>query len=176
MPELYIGNASKHTHMFAYRTLERLGIITQAIPMGGQIRISPNGAPADMSPLEIEYIVGQQRAYGLIPIEELDRTSPFYGLVYSTGKPISEDKLLRAIEKRENELKVMGQKIRQEAALAVNSQIESRIGAPIRQLEMSFTEEEPRAGYADAIDHISEGVRVTRAVENGPSIGRGRRR
>lgn len=171
MPELYIGNATKHTHMFAYRALERLGIITQVITPGNQIRVSPNGSTTDLSTLDIDYILGQQRAYGLIPIDELDRTSPFYGLVYSIGKPLTEDKLLRAIKKREDELRVMGQKIRQEAALAVNSQIESKIGAPLRQLEMSFTEEEPRSGYADSIDHISEGVRVTREVAS-----RGRRR
>jgi hypothetical protein len=180
MPELYIGNATKHTHVFAYRALERLGVITQVIPTGGQIRVSPNGMTSDLNSLEIEYIVGQQRAYGLIPIEELDKTNPFYGLIYSIGKPLSEEKLRRAIDKRENELRIMGQKIRQEAALAVNSQIESRIGAPLRQLEMSFTEEEPRSGYADIIDHVSEGVRVTRTTEDGSPIlergrGRGRR-
>jgi hypothetical protein len=77
--------------------------------------------------------------------------------------------------KKEEALKEFGTKLRQEAALAVNSQIEEQIGAPLRNLEMSFQEEEPRSGYSDELDHIAEGVRVTRQSETIASIEQGRR-
>jgi hypothetical protein len=149
--------------MFAYRVPERIGIITQVIPIGGQIRVSPNGITVDLSMPEIDAVLNQHKTYGLININELDdKGSPFSGLVYCIGKPISADKLRRAMQRKDEELKKFGQKIRQEAALAVNSQIEEQIGAPLRALEMSFQEEEPRGGYAEDLDHLAEGVRVTR--------------
>jgi hypothetical protein len=176
MPELYVGNVSKQIQMFAYRVPERQGVITQTIPIGGQIRVSPNGYTVDLAAVEIDYILNQHKAYGLLSVDELDsKASPFSGLVYSVGKAISSDKLYKAMKRKEEELNKFGQKIRQEAALAVNSQIEQQIGRPLRELEMSFEEEEPRGGYSEDIDHLAEGVRVTRTPMEGiPTIGRRR--
>jgi hypothetical protein len=163
MPELYIGNVSKQIFVFCYRSPERPGVIAQTIPIGGQIRISPNGKLVDLSTPEIESIISQHRAYGIVPIEEVDKLrGPFDGICYSIGKQISVEKLRRAMLKKEEALKAFGQVMRKEAALAVNSQIEEQIGAPLRELEMSFQEEEPRAGYSEDGDHLAEGVRVTR--------------
>jgi len=168
MPELYIGNVSKQIHQFAYRALERSGVIIQPIPIGGQIRLSPNGANIDLTTPEIDYIIGQHRSYGLTPINELDANrNPFSGLVYSIGKPISADKLRRAMVKLEENLNEFGRKIRQEAALAMNTQMEQQFNQPLRQLEMSFEEVEPKAGYSDDVNHLSEGVRVTRDADLG---------
>jgi hypothetical protein len=177
MPELYIGNVSKQIFQFTYRSPERPGVICQTIPIGGQIRISPNGVHVDLSTPEIEAIISQHVTYGIVAIEDVDNTqSPFSGICYSIGKPISVEKLRKAMVKKEEALKAYGKKMRQEAALAVNSQIEEQIGAPLRQLEMSFQEEEPKTGYADELDHLAEGVRVSRQSETIASIEQGRRR
>jgi hypothetical protein len=177
MPELYIGNVSKQIQQFSYRSPERPGVIVQTIPIGGQIRISPNGSHTDLSTPEIDAIIGQHRTYGLVDVDEIDnKQSPFNGVCYSIGKQISVEKLRRAMQKKDEALKAFGQKIRQEAALAVNSQIEENIGAPLRELEMSFQEIEPKGGYAEDMDHVAEGVRVTRSQEEGvTSLDRGRR-
>lgn len=177
MPELYIGNVSKQIFQFTYRSPERPGVICQTIPIGGQIRISPNGVHVDLSTPEIDAIIGQHLTYGIVSIDDIDKTqSPFSGICYSIGKQISVEKLRRAMLKKEEALKAHGQKMRQEAALAVNSQIEEQIGAPLRNLEMSFQEEEPRSGYADELDHLAEGVRVTRQSDPVTPIEQGRRR
>jgi hypothetical protein len=177
MPELFIGNVSKQIQQFAYRALERPGIVLQTIPIGGQIRIAPNGARVDLTIQEIDYIIDQHKTYGIAPIDELDNvSSPFGGICYSIGKPISAEKLRRAMVKKDDALKDFGKKLRQEAALAVSSQIEEQIGAPLRNLEMSFTEEEPRGGYSDDTDHLSEGVRVTRLADHGPPTAEAGRR
>jgi hypothetical protein len=173
MPELYIGNVSKQMFVFCYRSPELNKVISQVIPIGGQIRISPNGTQTDLSTPEIDAIISQHRRYGIVPIEEVDKLyGPFDGICYSIGKQISVEKLRRAMVKKEEALKAFGQVMRKEAALAVNSQIEEQIGAPLRELEMSFQEEEPRSGYSDDVDHLAEGVRVTRDA-GGPT---GRRR
>jgi hypothetical protein len=165
VPELYIGNISKQIQQFAYRTIERTGIITQTIPIGGQIRITPNGIRSDLTSQEIDYIIDQHRIYGLVPLEEIGSINQSNNLCYSIGKQISVEKLYKAMKKKEEALNAYGQKLRQEAALAVNTQIENQIGTPLRELEMSFTEEEPKSGYADDLDHLSEGVRVTRLAD-----------
>ena len=167
MPELYIGNVSKQIQIFTYRSPERPGVITQTIPIGGQIRISPNGVHVDLSTPEIDAIIGQHMTYGLVSIDEIDKKqSPFNALCYSIGKPISVEKLRKGMLKKEESVRAFGQKLRQEAALAVNSQIESS-GHPLRELEMSFEEEEPSGGYAEDADHNSEGILVTRTAEPG---------
>jgi hypothetical protein len=176
MPELYIGNISKQIFQFCYRSPERPGVIVQPIPIGGQIRISPNGVLTDLSTPEIDAIISQHRAYGMVALDEVDDKHPFDGLCYSIGKPMTVEKLRRAMLKKEDAVRTYGQNLRREAALAVNSQIEEQIGAPLRQLEMSFQEEEPRSGYSDDLDHIAEGVRVTRQNETIASIEQGRRR
>jgi hypothetical protein len=164
MPELYIGNISKQVQHFCYRSLERAGIIMQPIPIGGQIRVSPTGSKSDLTTPEIDYILEQYGKYGMLPVDEIDaKQSPFSGLCYSIGKQISPERLKKAMFKKEESLQKFGANIRKEAAIATNNQIEQQIGAPLRNLEMSFEEIEPRGGYADDADHLSEGVRVTRA-------------
>src|SRR5215475_2148829 len=168
MPALYIGNVSKQVQIFTYRSPERPGVIAQHIPIGGQIRVSPNGAHYDLSPPEIDAIISQHRTYGLVEIDEIDKKqNPFSALCYSIGKEMTAEKLRRAMLKKEESVKLFGQKLRQEAALAVNSQIEEQSGQRLRELEMSFEEEEPSGGYAEDADHNSEGILVTRSAEPG---------
>ena len=99
MPELFIGNVSKQIIQFAYRTLERAGVIYQTIAIGGQIRIAPNGVKTDLTTPEIDYIIGQHRVYGILPIEELNDITASSSVCYAIGKPISADKLQRAMRK-----------------------------------------------------------------------------
>jgi hypothetical protein len=80
---------------------------------------------------------------------------------------MSADKLRKAMMKKEDAIKAFGQKLRQEAALAVNSQIEEQGGQKLRELEMSFEEEEPSGGYSENADHNSEGILVTRSADPG---------
>jgi hypothetical protein len=174
MPELYIGNVSKQIFQFCYRSPERPGVIVQTIPIGGQIRISPNGQHVNLSTPEIDAILEQHKTYGLVSVDDIDRMrGPFDGICYSIGKQISVEKLRRAMVRKDDSLKEFGKTMRQEAALAVNSQIEGQIGSPLRQLEMSFQEEDPKGGYIDELSHVAEGVRVTR--EAAASGKRGRR-
>ena len=168
MPELYIGNVSKQIQTFCYRSPERPGVIAQTIPIGGQIRISPDGRHVDLAPPDIDAILDQHRAYGIVDINDIDsKQSPFSGLCYSIGKPLTPERLRKAMFKKEEALKAFGQKLRQEAALATNLQMEEASGGRLRELEMSFEEQEPGGGYADNADHSSEGILVTKSAQPG---------
>lgn len=181
MTQLFIANVTKQLVQFAYRVPERQGVVVQPIPIGGQIKVTPLGGKDDLSTPEIDAIIDQHRKYGLIPVEEVDSSKvPFCGMCYSVGKPITVDRLHKAMKRNEDALEEQGKVIRQEAAVAVNNQIEGTIGENLRQLEMSITEEEPRGGYSEDHTPLGEGVRVIRSEPTGgntlPFIGRGRGR
>lgn len=180
MSELYVANVTKQVVQFAYRALERSGVIVQTIPIGGQVKIAPKGSNGDLSAPEMDHIIDQHRKYGLVDVNDIDSSKTFNGMCYSVGKPISVDRLHRAMKRNEDALEAMGKQIRQEAAIAVNNQIENTIGEHLRQLEMSVTEEEPRGGYPEDHAPLGEGVRVSRSEDTGggttlPFIGRGGR-
>jgi hypothetical protein len=163
MPKLFIANVTKQIYQFAYRAPERAGVVVQTIPIGGQVLIAPNGSDPDLTLQVIEAIIAQHRKYGLVAYSELKSVrGPFHGICYQIDKPFNEDQIRLAMLKNEDMLIALGVKIRQEAALAVNNQIEAQIGAPLRRLEMSVEEREPRDGYASDLTHVSEGVRVAR--------------
>jgi hypothetical protein len=166
MTELFIGNATKQVLHFPYRVPERKGVIVQQIPIGGQIKITPYGTNTDLSLPDIDAILHQHAKYGMVNVTDLDTTKePFTGICYSIGKPIPVNKLLAALEKDEIRLEQLGVDMRQQAAVAVNNQIEERIGAPLRGLEMSVAEIEPNSGFKYDAKHVAEGVRVTRSEE-----------
>jgi hypothetical protein len=170
--ELYIANVTKQIVQFAYRAPERFGLVIQTIPIGGQIKVSPKGSQSDLSTPEIDSILEQHRKYGLISVEELDTNrSSFHGMCYCIGKPISVDRIHKAMQRNEETLEELGKTIRKEAALAVNNQIENTVGGNLKQLEMSVVEEEPRGGYTDDHKPLGEGVRIIR--ESNPNSGGG---
>jgi hypothetical protein len=166
MAELYIANVTKQHYHFAYRALERQGAVYQPVPIGGQTRIAPTGR-TDLTREEIDYIVDQHRRYGLISVDEVEAVQgSFSGYLYSVGEPVSADKMRRAMLKHEESLDKLGRQIRQEAAVSVVEQVERTLGAPLRTLDMSVEEVEPRGGYAADLSHISEGVRVSRETKS----------
>jgi hypothetical protein len=180
MVQLYVANVTKQVVQFAYRAVEKSGVVVQTIPIGGQVLIAPQGSKTDLSTPEIDVILDQHRKYGLVAIEEVESSKiPFHGMCYSIGKPISVERLHRAMKRNEDALEALGKQIREEAAVAVNNQIEGTIGENLKQLEMSITEEEPRGGYSEDHEPLGEGVRVIRQTEGGaplPFVGRGRGR
>jgi len=185
MTEVYVANVTKQTYQFAYRVPERAGFITQTVPIGGQVLLAPNGTNTNLTQPEVDMILAIGQQYGMLSVDELDGirfdpTKPkFHGICYSLDKPVSVEKLHKAMRKNEETLDSMGRVIREQGALAVNNKIEGQLGEQLRQFEMSVTEEEPRGGYADDHKPFGEGVRVSRedAPEGTlPFIGRGRAR
>lgn len=160
--KLYIGNATKQVLTFAYRVPEMNGVRTQTIAVGSQVMLS-----GDLSTKQIDAIVDQNRKYGLVPVDEVDRARDFVGICFSIDKPISSSKLTLAMQRNTDVLVERGKQNRKAAALAVNGQIQSDLaehdglGASLKSLEMSTVEEEPKGGYRTT-KPIGEGVRIER--------------
>lgn len=164
---MYVANTTNKVHDFIYRLPETPTPRMQRIEMGSQIAIS-----SDLSTKEIDSIIEQHRPYGMVCVDEVDRTKPFIGLCYSLGKPVSLDKVRRALEHNQKVLTERGAEIRKESAVAVNNAIEQQ--APgIKALELSVVEEETKKNPNPT---IAEGVRVSRNEPSTPPGRKGSRR
>lgn len=165
---LYIGNATKQHQIFSYRVPERLQLCTQNIMAGSQVCIAPNGSNTDLTTPEIDAILAQYSIYGIRDANDLDQNKddrPFSGLVYSIGKPVTPERLRKAIARFEGQLDKLGKRIRTEAAVAAHSHIEGAImgGEEMKApMDVSIEEVEPSRGLDENLTHVSEGVRITR--------------
>ena len=97
--DLFIGNASRQTFLFAYRVPETTSLRTQPIAPGTQEKIS-----GDLSPEQIDAILAQHAKYGLISEAEIDRARAFHGTCYSIGKRITNTKLAYLMNKNLDQL------------------------------------------------------------------------
>lgn len=176
--KLYIANVTAQVQDFIYRVPETTSNRSQRIDIYSQQMLS-----GDLSASEIAAIVKQHAVYGLIPVDEIDRTKPFIGLCYSVDKPVAIEKIRRAIVHNKGVLEERGRDLRKEAAVVVNNHIEQQFEDPrsggaaaaLRAVELSVQEE--TSGTIDEHAPISEGTRVSRhePPDATPRRTRGRR-
>lgn len=171
--KMYVANATKQKIDFAYRLPEINGARVQQIPIGGQIQLT-----GELNQLQVDSIIEQFGKYGMISVDEVDRSKAFTGLCYSIDKFVPVSKIMQAVRVNESVLQERGQLIRKESAIAENNRIEqimqeSGIPGELRKLELTVQEEKAR----DDGDQFSEGVKVTRnEPESLPARGQRQRR
>lgn len=164
--KLHIANLTQQNQDFVYRVPETTGLRKQMIGIGEQIVIS-----GDLNRPQIDAIIEQHAKYGLVAVEEIDRSRPFVGLCYSIDKPVPAARMLGGIEHNTGVLTARGREIRKEMAVATNSMLENQDGpGALQRLEMLVIEEE---GKAPSDNPISEGIIVDR--QSGPGETKGAR-
>lgn len=161
--KLYIANATKQRIDFMYRVPEQAGVRNQPIDIGSQILISGSEL---MNTKQVDSIIDQHRPYGLVNVDEVDRTKGFAGMFYSVNDPISGVKIMRAVQHNTAVLQERGKQIRKEAAivgnqLLENSMSEQEIPGNLKATEFSVVEE--NHDDRDENPALAEGVRVTRS-------------
>lgn len=159
MTTMYVANCTRQIQDFMYRLPEQTKVMKQIIDIGGQIRI-----PGDLSTPDVEAIVEQHAIYGMVRVDEIDRTKPFVGVCYSLDKPVSVDKIRIALQHNQDVLVERGRKIREETAVSINNAMEDQTNA-LESLEVSIEEIEK-----DGKDtQVNEKIRVDKtAPETGP--------
>ena len=140
-------------------------MLWQMVPIGGQVAIS-----GDLTTPEIEYIVSQHTRYGLVPVDEIDRTKPFIGHCYSVDKPVPVEKIRRAIAHNLDVLAERGREIRKVAGVAAYNNISEHSAAPA-SLELSVIEDERRNAPSP---EFGEALRVSSKFQD-PHPGKRRR-
>jgi hypothetical protein len=150
---LYVANCTQQVQDFNYRMLESTALRVQKIEIGGQIRVAGN-----LTTPEIDYIVEQHARYGLVAVDEIDRSKPFIGLCYSIDKIIPVGKIERALEHNTGVLTERGRQLRADAAVA-SAKIMEDSGPKLNAL--NFTIEEASKPGRD-IEFQKQEVTVTR--------------
>lgn len=161
--KMYIANCSKQAQDFIYRLPEQPGTRLQRIEIGQQIQVS-----GDLSQKDVDAVVAQHAKYGFPRADEIDRTKPFFGVCWQVDRPVSVEKLRRAITHNDEVLEERGRELRQEAAVAIHGGVEQSVdgtGAALKSVEVSVQEEKP--GTGDDHQLMSEGVRVDKNADPG---------
>lgn len=167
--KLYVANCTNQVQDFIYRLPETASSRQQRIEIGGQIQIS-----GTLSKMDIDAVIEQHTKYGMVSVDEIDRTRQFIGICYSVDKPVDLKYVARAFDINKYVLDERGKTIRQEAAIAVSNSVEEQ-GAGLTALDMSVVEEQTPK---NPDPKIAEGVRVSRLETPGktPTSARGRGR
>lgn len=173
MTKLYIANATKQIFCFMYIIPDDdFGNILKAkLPRAQYIQPGQQTAVAgDLTHAQLENIVDQHRAYGLIDVNEIDRTKVFCGQCFSFDKPIPSSRIHQLMTHNLDILDERGRKMRELAAVSVNNGIEQamqeqRMPGELAKMEMEVTE--VRTERSDSEETVPQRIRVTRHGEDG---------
>lgn len=160
--KVYVANTTRQVQDFVWRSIEGRVPHRMAIDVGQQVVL-----PGDWKTEDIKYLEEQHRRYGLVAVDEIDRTRDFIGLCFSVDKPIAVEKIRRALTTNQAVLEERGRELRKQAAVAVANQVQSAYPeSGLTALEM-VVQEERKDGGAPA---VNEGIRVPTAgqAEGGP--------
>jgi hypothetical protein len=166
---MFIGNGTHQNIDFQYRLPEYKTYRMQNIPIGGQIKIS-----GELNEKQIDIIIQFHAKYGMVKYSEISDFHGYYiPYVYSVDNPVSEEVLSQLIIQNREYNKILGEKLRAEAAVAVNAMIEENAGEKLTSFEMEITENKRK----DRDPEIDEKITITRSRERGapqdPSGGKG---
>lgn len=167
--KLFIANLTRQIHSLAYR-IPGQGVRTLPIGVGSQVLV-----PGEPGVDQVDAIVKQLERYGLRRADELDRTRTFSGICYALDKPVPGAKIERGVRQNIAVLAERGKVMRQEAAVAGNSILESSLAesgipATLRELDTTIVEDKPDPRSETA--PIAEGFHVTRDEGSGPPATR----
>lgn len=157
MAKLYIANCTKYVQDFLFRIPENPQLYQKVIPIGSQALIYKD-APLDV----LEHIVDQHMQYGIVPLNEIDRTKGFFGLCYSFDKPIDVERIMSAVAHNEEELVKKGYEQRKQAAAALSNVIDNNMDgskSKLQGMEMEVVEQ-PKIG--DNGPKMSETIQVAK--------------
>lgn len=159
--KMYVANCTNQVQAFLYRAPGTKSNRNQPIDIGRQVQIS-----GDLNTKDIEAIVEQHSKYGMVAVDEIDRTKAFVGVCYSIDKPVPIEKIKRAAEHNKGVLIEAGRENRKLAAVAVNNEVEKQAPGALNSLELSIEEQESKDGRDR---EVSENITVDKTATPGTS-------
>ena len=138
MSKLYVANTSKQIQLFSYSHSEWSGPRHISIAPGSQAQFTE-----DFTPQELESIIRQHSAYGMVRASELDRTRPHVGLVYDIDKPVKLNAIEGTLFDHNNKaLTEQSKEIMKEQTAAMAQQVEHQMNTPVQALHVTVQETE----------------------------------
>lgn len=174
--DIYVANCVQQAYIFHFRVPESSSPWQTTIPQGGQVKLP--APPGGFNPQQADFVIKQLEKAGGANVSEARASRRRVWLMWSE-KPHLTHRMYEVIEQNQNLLKLEGEKLRREAAIATNSQVEALGEAHHFQapdaIEMSVVEEDSKSNPSPV---FGEALRVSKTEEPGatpPRRGRGRR-
>jgi hypothetical protein len=156
---MYVANGMHQTLSFQYRLPEYKTYRQQKVPIGGQVRLS-----GELNEKQIDIIAQFHQKYGMVKASDIQMFKGYFiPYVYSIDSPISAELIMELIVQNREYNRILGEKLRTEAAIAVNNLIEENAGEKLTSFEMEIFE---KAGK-NSEQPIGEKIVVTRSKERG---------
>lgn len=134
--KLYIANGTHQNIDFMYRLPEYKSYRTQTIEVGKQIKIS-----GELTPAQIDLIIQFHMKYGMIKFSEINDFKGFHiPYVYRVDEPIAQDTIEGLIIQNREYSKAEAKRLRAEAAITVNTQIEDALESKISNFQFEIEE------------------------------------
>ena len=162
MTKLYIANCTIHNQDFLFKMPEQKSInnYRAQIPIGGQVLIMNRDIQRD----EAEFIVEQYRKYGIVAVDEIDRTKGFFGLCYQLDRPIDVERIMLAIAHNQEAMEIKGHENRKQGAAALSANIDNNLmgsDSKLQGLEVDIIEQ-PKAGQHGQGEQMKETIQVAK--------------
>ena len=158
---MYVANCTLQNQDFQYITQIGQRARQQMIPALGQIVLS-----GELNANEIDYIAEQHAIYGMVKVDEIDRTKPFVGLCWDTQR-ILENKIRYGHMHNQEVKNQQGVELRREAAVAINNALEGdqmNQSSGLKAMELTLVEE-PNKDGKDI--EVNERIRVDANAADG---------
>jgi len=168
MPKLFIANCTQQIQDFMFSFPGSNKIMKQIIEIGSQIQI-----PGDLTPAQIQHIVEMHAPYGMVRVDEIDRTKAFIGVCYSIDKRVEVNKIRYALEHNFGVLNERGRATREETAVAVNNSLQNE-SRDFRAVELEIKELPNKDGKDIEVEEQKIRVDPT-AKDTGPVKGGSKR-
>lgn len=153
MAILYVANATKHNQIIVYRLPESTAPIRRNMTPGEQIAIK------DLSTADVEAIIRQNVVYGWMDAGAIDHAKPFVGIIYSTDKQITANKIMATMEHNLDVLTARGRDNRKLAAVATNDTLQRAFDASnvadLQSMSMSIEEQGTKTHDAEISEHFT---------------------
>lgn len=139
--KLYICNCTHQDHDFTYRLPETNKVACQRVHAGAQMMVYK-----DATKDEIDYILQQHEAYGLVDIRSLKTSKGFVGLCYSVDRVIDPENIMLADEQNQKAILDRTVDIHQTNAASISSVMDKNGATGMNSFEQVITEQVKEGG------------------------------
>jgi hypothetical protein len=161
MTKLYIANCTKMIQDFLFKLPGQTAINSYRaqIQIGGQQLIMNRDIPRETA----EFIVDQHRKYGIVAVEDIDRTRGFFGLCFQLDREIDVERIMMAVIHNEEATEIRGHENRKLQAAALSNNIDNNLqgsDSKLQGLEVDIIEQ-PKPG-SHGQDQMKETIQIAK--------------
>lgn len=152
--KLFIANTTKQRHDFAYRKPETGRLVYHPINAGSQVMVM------DGTTEEIDLIIQQHAAYGLIDAKKIDQNRIYIGMCYSIDKAVPVRIIEKAMRDNDGHLNRAAHERRQASVIATNNALNEQESGYRGEMEVSAQQRMNANDDKDEVAFVDETLAV----------------